>query len=46
MSLEEALEFIGDDELLEVTPKNVRIRKMILDHQVRVRVKYQSKLNS
>ena len=31
LSLEEALEFIGDDELVEVTPKNIRIRKKILD---------------
>lgn len=31
MSLENALEFIADDELVEVTPKNVRIRKKILD---------------
>ncbi|HEY8423837.1 MAG TPA: translational GTPase TypA, partial [Clostridia bacterium] len=31
LSLEEALEFLGDDELLEVTPKNFRIRKKILD---------------
>ncbi len=31
MNLEEALEYIGDDELVEVTPKSVRIRKMILD---------------
>lgn len=31
MDLEDALEYIGDDELVEVTPKNVRIRKMILD---------------
>ncbi len=31
MGLEEALEYIGDDELVEVTPKNIRIRKMILD---------------
>jgi len=30
MSLEEALEFISDDELLEVTPKNYRLRKMDL----------------
>ena len=27
MSLEDCLEYIGDDELVEVTPKNVRIRK-------------------
>ncbi|MEK7193428.1 MAG: translational GTPase TypA [Patescibacteria group bacterium] len=31
MGLEEALEYISDDELVEVTPKNVRIRKMVLD---------------
>lgn len=31
MSLEDALEYVSDDELVEVTPKNVRIRKMILD---------------
>jgi len=31
MGLEDALEYIGDDELVEVTPKNIRIRKVILD---------------
>lgn len=31
MDLEDALEYIGDDELVEVTPKNVRIRKIVLD---------------
>ncbi|MFA5061865.1 MAG: translational GTPase TypA [Patescibacteria group bacterium] len=31
MDLEDALEYIGDDELVEVTPKNIRIRKVILD---------------
>jgi GTP-binding protein len=31
MDLEDALEFIADDELVEVTPKNIRIRKIILD---------------
>ncbi|MFA5076672.1 MAG: translational GTPase TypA [Patescibacteria group bacterium] len=31
MDLEDALEYIGEDELVEVTPKNVRIRKTILD---------------
>ena len=36
-SLEQALEFIADDELLEVTPKNIRLRKKILDHAVRMR---------
>ena len=37
MSLETCLEFLTDDELLEVTPKSVRIRKMILDKDVRMR---------
>ncbi len=31
MDLEDALEYIGDDELVEVTPQSIRIRKMILD---------------
>jgi len=31
MGLEDALEYISDDELVEVTPKNIRIRKMTLD---------------
>ncbi len=34
MSLEQALEFIGDDELLEVTPKSIRVRKkFLLEHE-------------
>jgi GTP-binding protein len=37
MTLELALEFIGDDELLEVTPKSLRIRKAILDSTTRKR---------
>ncbi len=37
MTLELALEFIGDDELLEVTPKSLRIRKAILDSVMRKR---------
>lgn len=37
MSLEQCLEFIGTDELLEVTPKNLRIRKKILDPTQRKR---------
>lgn len=41
MGLEESLEFIGDDELVEVTPKNIRIRKRILDNGLRA--KYESK---
>ena len=37
MSLEECLEYIKEDEYVEVTPKNMRIRKVILDHQGRKR---------
>ncbi|MBL8787558.1 MAG: translational GTPase TypA [Deltaproteobacteria bacterium] len=36
-SLEEALEFIGSDELVEVTPKHIRLRKKYLDHNERKR---------
>ena len=39
LSLEEALEFIADDELVEVTPKSIRIRKAILDHGLRAKSK-------
>ncbi len=38
-SLEEALEFIADDELIEVTPKSIRIRKRILDNATRMKEK-------
>jgi GTP-binding protein len=31
MELDDALEYVGEDELVEVTPKNVRMRKLILD---------------
>jgi len=37
MSLEQMLEFLADDELLEVTPENLRIRKRILDHASRMK---------
>lgn len=40
LTLEEALEFLGSDELLEVTPKSIRIRKKILDHSQRARAKF------
>ncbi len=43
LSLEEALEFIGDDELLEVTPLNVRIRKRILDGELRAKARAKAK---
>ena len=36
-SLEQSLEFLADDELLEVTPKNLRIRKTILDKEKRLK---------
>jgi GTP-binding protein len=41
-SLEEALEFIADDELLEVTPTKMRIRKRILDHNERKRSRHKT----
>ena len=37
MSLDQYIEYLADDELLEVTPKNLRIRKRILDHSTRKR---------
>jgi GTP-binding protein len=37
-SLEKAIEFIADDELVEVTPKNIRLRKKILDSKTRERM--------
>ncbi len=39
MSLEEAMEFIADDELLEITPKNIRIRKKTLNTEMRLKRK-------
>ena len=39
LSLEEAIEYLGDDELLEVTPKNLRLRKMHLSKHDRKRAK-------
>ena len=38
MSLEQALEFISDDELLEVTPKSLRMRKQILSNSLRMKM--------
>ena len=40
LSLEQALEFIDTDELLEITPENIRIRKKILDPTMRKRAKF------
>jgi GTP-binding protein len=39
MSLEQALEFIAEDECVEVTPKTVRLRKVILDQSIRNRIR-------
>jgi len=43
LSLEQALDFIDTDELLEVTPKSLRMRKKILDHTMRKRAAFQGK---
>lgn len=43
MSLEESLEFIQDDELVEVTPKNIRIRKVILERDLRLKAEAKQK---
>ena len=43
LSLEDALEWLGEDELLEVTPKSLRLRKKILDSLARMR--YNKRLN-
>ncbi len=43
MSLEECLEFINDDELLEVTPQSLRIRKRILDSELRAKARAKEK---
>ncbi|MBQ8789400.1 MAG: translational GTPase TypA, partial [Oscillospiraceae bacterium] len=40
MSLEASIEFLKDDELLEVTPKNIRIRKKILDNNMRMKARF------
>ncbi|MBQ9365275.1 MAG: translational GTPase TypA [Schwartzia sp.] len=39
LSLEQALEYINDDELVEVTPQSVRLRKVVLNHSARGRAK-------
>ena len=43
MSLEQCLEFLADDELLEVTPKSLRMRKAILDHEKRMKALHAKK---
>ena len=39
MTLEEALAYMGDDEIVEVTPSSVRLRKVVLDQAKRMRMK-------
>ena len=43
MSLEQCMEFLADDELLEVTPKHLRIRKRILNSQLRMKDRFGGK---
>ncbi len=43
MSLEQCLEFIADDELVEVTPENIRLRKIILSRELRMKALSRSK---
>ena len=43
MSLEQCLEFLADDELLEVTPKSLRMRKSILSHDLRMKALHAKK---
>lgn len=43
LSLEDSLEFIADDELLEITPKSIRIRKRILDNNLRAKQRAKDK---
>lgn len=44
LSLEQALEFISDDELVEITPKNTRLRKRVLNTELRAKAR--SKINT
>ena len=43
LSLEEAIEFINEDELIEVTPKSIRLRKVVLDTPSRKRIQAQKR---
>jgi len=43
LSLEQALEFIADDECVEVTPKSVRLRKVVLEAATRGRQRSRSR---
>jgi GTP-binding protein len=39
MSLEKSLEFISDDELVEITPKSIRLRKRVLNTEMRAKMR-------
>ncbi|MCH5317883.1 MAG: translational GTPase TypA [Eubacterium sp.] len=43
LSLEQSMEFLADDELLEITPKSIRLRKTILDKQLRLKAESRKK---
>ena len=43
LTLEEALEFIDDDELVEITPKSIRMRKKILNTEMRKKLEARKK---
>ena len=43
LSLEQSMEYLADDELLEVTPKNLRIRKTILNKELRMKATHGNK---
>ena len=43
LSLEQCLDFLAEDELLEVTPENLRLRKRILNNQLRAKAQAKEK---
>lgn len=43
LSLEQSMEFIGDDELVEITPKSIRLRKKILSKDLRLKQQFKNK---
>ena len=46
LSLEQALEYINEDEMVEVTPQNIRLRKTILDKTIRGRASKNARKDS
>ena len=45
LSLEQSLDFINNDELVEITPKNIRLRKKMLTQHERLRANYTARRN-